>query len=167
VEELLVATTQAKCRSAVPALLAALVDVRARPYVADALGALGDERARGPMKAQLAAEPYVTTRPHEARALMALGWHDWAATTPGGSSEVHAGVVSPGGPVRIVALVSDAGATLEASEGGRPLAGNGTGTGEIVRVFDAPDSPRKLRLDLRASSGGVIALWVAPAPRLD
>ena len=38
---------EARCRSAVPALLRALEDVRARPYVADALGALGDDRARG------------------------------------------------------------------------------------------------------------------------
>jgi arylsulfatase A-like enzyme len=72
-QELLAATARARCRSAVPQLLRALDDVRARPFVADALGALGDPRARGPLRTLLAAEPYVTTRPHEEAALHALG----------------------------------------------------------------------------------------------
>jgi HEAT repeat protein len=72
-QELLDATARARCRSAVPPLLRALDDVRARPFVADALGALGDPRARGPLRALLASEPYVTTRPHEEAALHALG----------------------------------------------------------------------------------------------
>ncbi|MGD0527884.1 MAG: sulfatase-like hydrolase/transferase, partial [Polyangiaceae bacterium] len=48
-EELLAATTRPRCRSAVPALVRALEDVRVRPYVADALGVLGDDRARAPL----------------------------------------------------------------------------------------------------------------------
>ncbi len=72
-EELLSATVSAHCKSAVLALLRALKDVRARPHVADALGALGDNRACGPLLALLTDEPYVTTRPHEAHALQALG----------------------------------------------------------------------------------------------
>jgi HEAT repeat protein len=71
--ELLDATGKARCRSAVDGLLRALADVRARPFVADALGAIGDRRAAAPLLAALAVEPYVTTRPHEARALLALG----------------------------------------------------------------------------------------------
>ena len=72
-EELLSATVSAHCKSAVLELLRALKDVRARPHVADALGALGDNRACGPLLALLTDEPYVTTRPHEAHALRALG----------------------------------------------------------------------------------------------
>ena len=45
------ATAQARCRAAVPRSCRALEDVRARPYVADALGALGDDRARAPLLA--------------------------------------------------------------------------------------------------------------------
>jgi HEAT repeat protein len=74
--ELLAATGKARCRAAVPFLLRALADVRARPYVAEALGRIGDDRARVPLKALLATEPYVTTRPYEARALLALGTPD-------------------------------------------------------------------------------------------
>jgi arylsulfatase A-like enzyme len=75
-QELLTATGKARCRAAVPSLIRALADVRARPYVAEALGRIGDGRARAPLKALLAAEPYVTTRPYEARALLALGTPD-------------------------------------------------------------------------------------------
>src|SRR6202044_706644 len=82
VQELLRATTQARCRAAVPVLLRALEDVRARPYMADALGTLGDDRARAPLLALLESEPYVTTRPHEARALLALGARDWSSPEP-------------------------------------------------------------------------------------
>jgi hypothetical protein len=74
--ELLAATAKARCRAAVPSLLRALGDVRARPYVAEALGRIGDDRARAPLRALLATEPYVTTRPYEARALLALGVPD-------------------------------------------------------------------------------------------
>jgi arylsulfatase A-like enzyme len=71
--ELLEATGKARCRTAVDGLLRALADVRARPFVADALGAVGDKRAAAPLLSALAVEPYVTTRPHEVRALVALG----------------------------------------------------------------------------------------------
>jgi len=74
-QELLAATSRARCRAAVGGLVRALEDVRARPYVADTLGALGDARAIAPLLALLAAEPYVTTRPHEVEALRALGVH--------------------------------------------------------------------------------------------
>lgn len=59
--------------AAVPALIATLDDVRLRPYVADTLGAIGDPRAKEPLLEHLAVERYVTTRPHEAKALAALG----------------------------------------------------------------------------------------------
>ena len=64
--------TRARCRAAVPGLLRALEDVRARPYVADALGRSATTGRARRSCAFLATEPYVTTRPHEARALLAL-----------------------------------------------------------------------------------------------
>jgi hypothetical protein len=168
-QELLAATAHAQCRAAVPALLEALLDVRARPYVADALGALGDDRARGPLLARLAVEPYVTTRPHEARALLALGARDWSADPP--AADVHAMVRAPApscfdhAPAqpgtcrphrsRAIVLLSDEHASLAPAGG----------TGE-VRELDLPPSQNgsdRVLVDLHASTGGVIALWLVPA----
>jgi arylsulfatase A-like enzyme len=173
--ELLAAVARARCRSAVPALVRALADVRARPYVADALGALGDDRARGPLLAALAAEPYVTTRPREARALLALGVHDWSAPAPVG--DVHAAIAVPAGAARLVVLLSDPHAELAvAAEGAADAGGEGRegggDTGAEVRVVELEPSPQshRLHLDLHASAGGVVALWVIPEPahgRLD
>jgi HEAT repeat protein len=56
----------------VPALIRTLEDVRARPFVADALGALGDPRARARLTELAAAEPNVVSRAHELAALRAL-----------------------------------------------------------------------------------------------
>jgi arylsulfatase A-like enzyme len=158
-ESMLVATSKPRCRGAVGALVRALDDVRARPYVADALGSIGDDRARAPLLALLAAEPYVTTRPHEARALLALGVHDWTAPTP--EPEVHVTL----GPLRssaarLLVLVSDAAARLDVLVDGAE-ARRTTTEGE-VRSFELPTpvAPRP-RLDVKASSGGVVALWTA------
>ncbi len=171
--ELLAATAKARCRAAVPALLRVLEDVRARPYVADALGALGDDRARGPLLAMLAGEPYLTTRPREARALLALGVHDWSAPEP--ATEVHTGLTVPSGPARLVILLSDAHADLsvqadgvkEAS--GSAIEGSHESEGEVrVVELDPHGRNRRLRLDLRASSGGIVAVWLVPeSGRLD
>src|ERR1019366_2526364 len=114
--ELLAATAKSRCRSAVPALVHALDDVRARPYVADALGALGDDRARAPLLAALGSEAYVTTRPREARALLALGVHDRASADPSGDAKVA--ITVPAGRARLVALLSDAHAEMTVSTDG-------------------------------------------------
>jgi hypothetical protein len=187
------ATSKARCRSAVPSLVAALTDVRARPYVADALGALGDDRARRPLLDLLVAEPYVTTRPHEARALLALGASDFTADSP----EAHAKLRLPAGPAKLVVLLSDSAASLDvtvdglaltappdapaaSSEAGAPTqAPDGevrsfalerrpqpAGEGGSGRARDRPTSA-PLRLDLHASRGAVLALWVVGAARLD
>ena len=120
--ELLAAIARARCRTAVPALLRSLDDVRARPYVADALGVLGDDRARAPLLAALGSEPYVTTRPREARALLALGARDWAGAEPYG--DAHAVLAVAPGATRLVVLLSDPHAELAVSadggSGGRP-----------------------------------------------
>jgi HEAT repeat protein len=167
--ELLAAIAGARCRSAVPALLRALPDVRARPYLADALGALGDDRARGPLLAALGSEPYVTTRPREARALLALGVRDWTAPAPAG--DVQAALAVPSGAARLLVLLSDPHADLAVSVDGKddgpataPLEGGGDTAGElrVVELASGRQS-RRMRLGLHASSGGVVAVWVLPA----
>jgi arylsulfatase A-like enzyme len=171
-QELLAATRAAHCRTAVPALVRALEDVRARPYVADTLGALGDARARGPLLAALADEPYLTTRPHEARALLALGTQErgWPAPSPDGAATLQV----PPGPARVLVLLSDAQAALDGSVDGAPLAqgrmgtGRGNETESAVRSVElGPSHPPRVRLRLRASAGDVVALWVTPTGRLD
>ncbi len=164
--ELLTAIARARCRTAVPALIRALGDVRARPYVADALGVLGDDRARAPLLAALGNESYVTTRPREARALLALGVHDWSAVEPSG--DVRAALAMPGGPARLLVLLSDPHADLTVSADGQPSParpGEGADTDGELRVVELePTQPsRRVRLDLHASVGGVVALWVIPA----
>jgi hypothetical protein len=161
VEDLLGATTRARCRAAVPALLRALQDVRARPYVADALGALGDDRARTPLRTLLASEPYVTTRPHEARALLALGAREWSS--PDAPSEVRVSLEAPRGPLRLLVLLSDADASLLGEADGAPLE-TSRWEGAVRRLEGGAATGRSVRLDLRASSGGVLGLWLAGGP---
>jgi len=72
-EELLSATVKSRCRDAVAPLLRGLEDVRARPYIADALGALADRRAIDPLRILQAREQNLTNREHETAALRALG----------------------------------------------------------------------------------------------
>jgi hypothetical protein len=144
-------------------LVSALEDVRARPYVADALGALGDTRARAPLLATFAGEPYVTTRPHEARALLALGAS--AKAWPAGTPEASVTLAVPAGEARLLLLLSDGAASLEASIDGRPAPAAGEG---VVRVVElGRDHPAHVRAALRASSGDLVAAWVASTGRLD
>ena len=162
-EEMLGATAEAHCRAAVPSLLRALADVRARPYVADTLGALRDERARSPLLALLAEEPYVTTRPHEARALLALGARDWVGD-PNSVTEV---TLMASQRSRVIALLSDPTAEVEVFAEGAPASGIET-EGE-VRTFDLPPGivlkrNRPVRLTLHASRGGVTAVWLVAPP---
>jgi hypothetical protein len=165
-QERLVATTKARCRAAVPALLRVLGDVRARPFVADALGALGDDRARPALLAMLADEPYVTTRPHEARALLSLGVRDWAAGSDAGPpSDATATLALGAARSRLVVLLSDPVAEVAATADGVPATAR-TSEGE-VRSFDVParasGPPRGAGtrvFTVRASSGGVVALWL-------
>jgi len=57
----------------VPLLVASLEDIRLRPWVADALGAIGDASARPALLRSLTDEKYATARAHEAAALVKLG----------------------------------------------------------------------------------------------
>src|SRR5262249_36545602 len=71
--DLLGAIAARKVRAAVPALTESLADIRLRPLLADALGAIGDPEARPPLLRVLSEEPYATARMSEARALVLLG----------------------------------------------------------------------------------------------
>jgi hypothetical protein len=145
--------------------LRVLGDVRARPYVADALGQIGDDRARGPLLAMLAGEPYVSTRPHEARALLALGVHDWMGSAP----EQDAAARAPADRSRLVVLLSDASASVSASADGQPLeprVSEGT-----VWAFDRPpggagSAGRPVQWTARTSTGGIVAVWAVAPPHL-
>jgi hypothetical protein len=177
-QELLNATARGRCKAAVPALVRGLEDVRARPFVADALGALGDRSAAGALLGAMATERYVTVRPHEARALVALGAAAWSspdAGAPGpGPSDVH--VVAPAPPgSRVLVLVSDATATVDVDvagerlepHAGAPTAGQpggelrelglvaGDGSGGDSRGHRSPAS-----LEVRVSGGSVVGVWV-------
>jgi arylsulfatase A-like enzyme len=72
---ILAALAKIKAGGAVTALVDALSDVRLRPYVADALGAIGANAmgAKAPLQAAFANERYAVARASEARALVALG----------------------------------------------------------------------------------------------
>jgi HEAT repeat protein len=74
--ELLAALARLRARSATASLARSLDDVRLRPYVADALGEIGDPRAIAPLLATLTTERYVDVRPREARALARLKARD-------------------------------------------------------------------------------------------
>jgi hypothetical protein len=163
IEELLGATRAARCRAAVPMLVGALEDVRARPYVADALGALGDARARSPLLALLAAESNVTTRPHEARALLSLGAA--AKAWPAGTGEANVTLAVLPGDARLLLLLSDAAASLEASVDGTPVPSTGEGAVRIVELGHI--HPAHPHFALRVSSGDLLAAWVASTGRLD
>jgi hypothetical protein len=160
-EDLLTATAAAHCRGAVPVLAGALEDVRARPYVADTLGALGDDRARGPLLRLLADEPYVTTRPHEARALLALGARDWAGAPPANEADVY--VTAALDRTRVVVLLSDPTAELTVTADGADAPDTRGPPDREVRAVELPKRTGvRLRLSLRASRGTVVAFWLLP-----
>lgn len=162
-EELLDATRKARCRSAVPALLRALDDVRARPFVADALGALGDVRARAPLRERLADEPYLTTRPHEARALLALGASDWASNQPAGDVDVKVAVPAAAGDALI--LLSDPSATLTVRVDEAPARAEiAEGAVRTVQLPAVSEHARRVRLEMHTSAGGALALWWLARP---
>jgi hypothetical protein len=168
VRDLLAATGKAKCKGAVPALIAALADVRARPYVADALAAIGDERGRPPLLALLGSEPYVTTRPHEAEAVLSL----IPATVlvppllPDATGTVKCQRKTPGPNVRLVVLLSDANATLDATVDGHPV--DPAPVDGTVRQMAVPAGRGEwVKVALKPGSGTIRGVWLAPTAALD
>ena len=109
--ELLGALAKLKTRSATPALVRSLEEVRLRPYVAETLGEIGDPRAQAPLLAMFTQERYVDVRPKEARALLRLGTRQ-PLLAP---LRRFAGVPDP--MLEAVAILGEAG-LLEAGEGG-------------------------------------------------
>jgi hypothetical protein len=71
--ELISAMVRVKAKAAVPLLLDSLDDVRLRPYVAEALGALGQRSARIPLRERFAAERHENARIAMGEALVRLG----------------------------------------------------------------------------------------------
>lgn len=71
--EILAALSKIRARSAVPLLVQSLPDVRLRPYVVDALAAIGDRKAVPALADAFANERYVHMRTPEAKALVKLG----------------------------------------------------------------------------------------------
>lgn len=71
--EIAAALAHIRSKDAVPALLDGLSDVRLRPYLAEALAAIGSDAARPALAKQLAGERYQTARIAIAQALVKLG----------------------------------------------------------------------------------------------
>jgi HEAT repeat protein len=159
-EQLLAAMGRGRCRGAVPGLLRSLTDVRIRSGVADALGAIRDGRARAPLLAAFAAEPYVTVQPHEARALLALGARDWSVEgAPAQAVQLELSPPSSPNSLKLLVLLSDATASLEARADGALLAPTPRGT-EVRTLGLARPAGKRVRLELQTSTGGVSAAWL-------
>jgi len=71
--DLLRAFAAIRARTAVAVLARSLEEIRLRPYVVEALAAIGDARAKDAVLAAFTSERYVHVRPIEARALVRLG----------------------------------------------------------------------------------------------
>ncbi|MDB4996126.1 MAG: Choline-sulfatase [Myxococcaceae bacterium] len=179
-KELLAALAAIKEKSAVSSLVAALGDVRLRPFVADALGAIGDPTARAPLLEAFSREPYLTTRGHEARALLALGaraeLREPLARFAGMPEPMFdairvahaAGLLdAPQAPpraraLRLLVLTDKPGQAVAGTVAGQKL-GEGTADGDVV-VFEigALDDASDARVDLTASGekAAIRAFWL-------
>jgi HEAT repeat protein len=186
--EIVAALATVKARNAVPALVERLEDLRLRAYVADALGTIGDPAAKAPLLARFSDERYVTTRPHEARALALLGARGElreplarfaglsepmegavaVALAAGLLDAEHGGALGARGAVRVpkgtlralVLLAKPSEANLHLRVDGVDLAvPSGAGTERFVEL-----GPREAgTMHLEAESGeGVVALWIVP-----
>jgi HEAT repeat protein len=151
--ELLGAFARIRARSATPALVRSLDDVRLRPHVVEALGAIGDPRARDPLLATFAAERYVHVRPIEARALVALGVRE-ALRAP---LARFAGVPEP--MPGAIAIASGAG-LLQPARGGASF--EETKAAVDVTLTVTPGLPS--RLIVLAAGPGTIAASLDGAP---
>jgi hypothetical protein len=156
--DLVSATAAAHCLSAVPSLVRSLQDVRARPLIADALGALNDPRARAPLLALLVSERNMTTRPRLARALLALGERDWSSDP--GLPRATLTLSALPSKRRLIVLLTDEQAGLEVRADGAAAAG--VDEQGAVRTFDLPvRSGRKVMLELQAARGAIAGVWLA------
>jgi len=167
--EILAALGKIRDRAATLPLVRSLEDVRMRPFVADALGRIGDPAARAPLAAALAAEAQVTSRTHEARALQALGGALWSSAGPLREEiSVKLDLPRQTRPLRLVVLTAADG-PCEAKVEGHELPPSATSV--TCHVFDLEEpagrdpAPRGARLsvDVRAPAG-VEALFLVESP---
>ena len=183
--EIVAALATVKARNAVPALIERLEDLRLRAYVADALGTIGDPAAKAPLLARFSEERYVTTRPHEARALALLGaktelrepltrfaglsepMEDAVAVAlaaglldaeHGGALGPRGNVHVPKGPLRaLVLLAKPAEGNLHLRVDGVDLAvPSGAGTQRFVELGAREAGTLHLEVE------GVLAVWIVP-----
>jgi arylsulfatase A-like enzyme len=152
--------------SASTAMLArSLEDVRMRPYVADALAAIGGTSAREALSAALASETQVTSLTREARALAALGGASWSASPPVARADARLGdrlgraASGPDGPApaRLVVLLAGPG-PCEVSVDGRPLTSEDSAEAHTYDL-DLRGTPA-LRV-VASSPSGISALFLA------
>lgn len=165
---LLGALVRLGARSAVPALVRTLEDVRLRPHVVEALGAIGDPRARGPLLEVLRSERFVHMRGPEARALAALGAEREMAVAFREALARFAGVPEPN--VEVVAIARDAG-LLRPEVGGLALSPARPAASATLRV-PGSGAARVLVLaggsaDVGAPRASVDGTPLALAPRGD
>jgi arylsulfatase A-like enzyme len=151
-------------------LARSLDDVRMRPYVADALAAIGDASAREALSAVLASETQVTSLTHEARALAALGGGVWSASPAVARAEATLGERLGRGAsradgsalARLVVLLAAPG-PCEVSVDGRTLPSEDSAEAHAYDVDLRASSALRV---VASSPSGISALLLArkPAP---
>ena len=144
--ELLAAIARVKARSAVPALVRSLSDVRLRPFVVDALAKVGDPSARAPLLEIFVGERYVSMREGEARALVALG----ARAELRAALERFAGIPEP---MRAALVVARDAGLLEPKSSGLARA---QPAAVVDAVLTLAPSSRPRRLLVLTESAGVL-----------
>jgi hypothetical protein len=73
---------------------------------------------------------------------------------------VHVSLEAPRGPLHLLVLLSDPNAVLRGEADGAPLQ-SGRPEGEVRRLEGGRATGRPVTLDLHASSGGILGLWLA------
>jgi len=184
--EIVAALATVKSPKAVPALVERLEDLRLRPYVADALGTLGDPAAKAPLLARFSEERYVSTRLHEATALVAVGAKGElrdpltrfagvpepmegavsVALAAGLLDAEHGGLRGPQGKVRVpkgqlraLVLLAKPGELRLRVDGADVVVPAGAGTQRAVEL--GAREAGSLNLEAEAG-GGVVAIWIVP-----
>lgn len=150
--ELLAALAKIRAKTAVPALVRSLEDVRLRPYVVDALGAIGDARAKEPLLETFASERYLNVRSSEAKALVALG----------AKEELRAPLARFAGvpePMTDALAIAESAGLLTAKNGGWSAP---TATAEVMAEVRA--APGRSRLLVRTEGPGTLSGTVDDRP---
>jgi hypothetical protein len=168
--EILAALGHIHARNAVPILARSFDDVRLRPFIADALGEIGDSTARPALLAALAAETQVTARTHEARALLRLGGASWSGTArlprvgvtlpvPAGANRAR---TAGDARLRLVVLVAGEDSSSKVAVDGISL-GAAEEAGSAP-AFDFARSSKASSISVAVDDeAGVVALFLLPA----